>query len=86
MASCLAIGRVYDDLSCGEAVDMWSVEARVHSVEHEHPCGTQDPCGFSDHAAKVVDVRGRPGAHDQIEGFGVEGEVLGIGLVDSGHR
>lgn len=84
MSSCLAIGRVHDQLSCGEAVYMWSVEARVHPVEQKSPGGTQDSCGFSDHALEVVDVRGRPSAHDQIEGLGVEREVLGVGLVNSG--
>lgn len=84
MSSCLAVGRVHDRVSCVEGVYMWSVEARVDSVEHEPPCGTQDSCVFADQAAEVVDVRGRPGAHDQIEGFGVEGEVLGVGLVHPG--
>lgn len=56
----------------------------MHSVEDEPPCGTQDPCGVADHAADVVDVRGGPRAHDQIEGSGVEREVLGVGPVHAG--
>lgn len=84
MSACLAIGRMNDHLSFGKAVIVWPVEARMYAVEQEHSRGAQDTSSFSDHTAEVLDVRGSPGAHQEVEGLGGEGKALGVGLMDSG--